>query len=101
MRTQIVDSAGSSVAAAVKAASTLPAATDPALVVTIRESAAGASVAASVAAAYRSAVVARDVAAAPGAVTCTKQAGGSAAAAEYTVYVVAGNTHGRTTSTAG
>ena len=51
--------------------------------------------------AYRSAVAAADVAAAPGTVTCTKQAGGSAAAAEYTVYVAAGNTYGRTTATAG
>lgn len=58
-------------------------------------------VAAAVAAAYRSAVAAADVIAAPGTVTCTKQAGGSATAGTYTVFVVAGNTFGRTTATQG
>lgn len=58
-------------------------------------------VAAAVAAAYRSAVTAADVIGAPGTVTCTKQAGGSATAGTYTVYVVAGNLYGRTTATAG
>ena len=52
-------------------------------------------------AAYRSAVVAADVIAVPGTVTCTKQAGGGATAGEYTVYVVAGNVYGRTTAVAG
>lgn len=52
-------------------------------------------------AAYRSAVTAADVVAVPGTVTCTKQAGGSATAGEYTVYVVAGNVYGRTTVKAG
>lgn len=56
---------------------------------------------AEVATAYRSAVTAADVAAAPGTVTCTKQAGGSATGGTYTVYVAAGNAHGRTTATAG
>lgn len=56
---------------------------------------------AAVAAAYRSAVVAADLIAAPGTVTCTKQAGGAATAGTYTVYVVAGNAYGRTTATAG
>lgn len=56
---------------------------------------------AEVATAYRSAVNAADVIAAPGTVTCTKQAGGGATAAEYTVYVIAGNAYGRTTVTAG
>lgn len=51
--------------------------------------------------AYRTAIVAADVIAAPGTVTCTKQAGGSATAGTYTVYVVSGTTHGRTTATAG
>lgn len=58
-------------------------------------------VAAAVAAAYRNAVVAADVIAAPGTVTCTKQAGGSATAGTYTVFVVAGNVYGRSTSTQG
>lgn len=56
---------------------------------------------AEVATAYRSAVTAADVAAAPGTVTCTKQAGGAATAGTYTTYVVAGNAYGRTTVTAG
>lgn len=50
---------------------------------------------------HRSAVAAADVLAAPGTVTCTKQAGGAAAAGTYTVFVVAGNTYGRTTATQG
>lgn len=52
-------------------------------------------------AAYRSAITAADVIAAPGTVTCTKQAGGSATAGTYTVFVVAGNAYGRTTATQG
>lgn len=56
---------------------------------------------AEVATSYRSAITAADVCAAPGTVTCTKQAGGGASAGEYTVYVIAGNTYGRTTVTAG
>lgn len=51
--------------------------------------------------AHRTAVTAADVIAAPGAVTCTKQADGSATAGTYYVKVVAGNTYGRTTATAG
>ncbi len=51
--------------------------------------------------AYRSAVVAADLLAAPGTVTCTKQAGGAATAGTYTVFVVAGNVYGRTTATQG
>lgn len=51
--------------------------------------------------AYRTAVAAADVLAAPGTVTCTKQAGGSCDAAEYNVKVVAANAYGRTTATAG
>lgn len=58
-------------------------------------------VVAAVAAAYRTAVTAADVIAAPGTVTCTKQAGGSATAGTYTVFVVAGNAYGRTTATQG
>ena len=50
---------------------------------------------------YRSVVTAADVIAVPGTVTCTKQAGGGATAGTYTVYVVAGNAHGRTTVKAG
>lgn len=50
---------------------------------------------------YRSAIVAADVLAAPGTVTCTKQAGGSATAGTYTVFVVAGNAYGRTTAKQG
>lgn len=50
---------------------------------------------------YRSAVNAADVMAAPGTVTCTKQAGGSCAANTYNVKVVALNAYGRTTATAG
>lgn len=61
----------------------------------------GHKVQAAVATAYRSAVVAADVIAAPGTVTCTKQAGGSATAGTYTVFVVAGNAYGRTTATQG
>lgn len=51
--------------------------------------------------AYRTAVAAADLCAAPGTVTCTKQAGGSAGAGTYTVFVVAGNIYGRTTATQG
>ena len=51
--------------------------------------------------AHRSAVVAADVLAVPGTVTCTKQAGGAATAGTYTVFVVAGNSHGRTLATQG
>ncbi len=51
--------------------------------------------------AYRSAITAADVIAAPGTVTCTKQAGGSATAGTYTVFVVAANAYGRTTATQG
>jgi len=51
--------------------------------------------------AYRSAIAAADVVAIPGAVTCTKQAGGSATAGVYYTSVVAGNAHGRTTGKAG
>lgn len=59
-------------------------------------------VSAAVAAAYRSAVVAADVAAAPGTVTCTLLSSvGSATAGTYTVFVVAGNVYGRTTATQG
>jgi hypothetical protein len=56
---------------------------------------------AAVAVAYRSAVTAADVVAVPGTVTCTKQAGGSADAGEYTVFVIAGNAYGRTTAKQG
>ncbi len=45
---------------------------------------------------YRTAVVVPDVVSLPGAVTCTKQAGGSAVAGVYTTFVVAGNKYGRT-----
>jgi len=58
-------------------------------------------IAATVSAVYRSALAAADLLAAPGTVTCTKQTGGAATAGEYTVYVVAGNSQGRTTATAG
>src|SRR4029077_10901506 len=52
--------------------------------------------------AHRTGVVAADVLAAPGTVTCTKLTGvGSAVAGTYTVFVVAGNTYGRTTATQG
>jgi len=51
--------------------------------------------------AHRSAVVAADVVAIPGTVTCTKQAGGAATAGVYNVKVVAGNAYGRTTAKAG
>lgn len=51
--------------------------------------------------AHRSAVVAADLLAAPGTVTCTKQASGSCDAGEHTVYVIAGNSYGRTLPTAG
>lgn len=52
--------------------------------------------------AHRAAVTAADVLAAPGVVTCTKLTGvGSATAGTYTVFVVAGNTYGRTTATQG
>lgn len=51
--------------------------------------------------AYRSAVTAADVIAAPGTVTCTKQAGGSCTAGVYSVVVAAGNAYGRTTATNG
>lgn len=54
------------------------------------------------AAAHRSAIVAADVLAVPGTVTCTKLTGvGSATAGTYTVFVVAGNTYGRTTAKQG
>ncbi|MDO8313068.1 MAG: hypothetical protein Q7T25_14130 [Sideroxyarcus sp.] len=59
------------------------------------------SLAATVAAIYRAAVVAADVLAVPGTVTCTKQATGSCDAGEHTVYVSAGNAYGRTTPTVG
>lgn len=52
-------------------------------------------------AAHRSAVTAADFIAAPGTVTCTLVAGGSATAGTYTVFVVAGNVYGRTTATQG
>src|SRR3990167_2915844 len=52
-------------------------------------------------AAYRSTVTAADVIAAPGTVTCTKQAGGSCTAGTYNVKIVATNAYGRTTATAG
>lgn len=58
-------------------------------------------VGATVAASYRAAVAAADVIAAPGTVTCTKQAGGSATAGTYTVFVSAGNAYGRTTAAQG
>jgi len=50
---------------------------------------------------YRSAVSAADQLAVPGTVTCTKEAGGSAGAGTYTIFVVAGNGHGRTTAKQG
>jgi hypothetical protein len=51
---------------------------------------------------HRSAVVAADVMAAPGTVTCTKINGvGTQAAAEYYIRVAAVNGYGRTTATAG
>ena len=56
---------------------------------------------AAVAAAYRSAIAAADVLSIPGTVTCTKQAGGGATAGTYTIFVVAGNAHGRTTAKQG
>lgn len=56
---------------------------------------------AAVAAIYRSAIAAADVIAIPDTVTCTKQAGGSATAGTYTVFVVAGNAYGRTTAKQG
>ena len=54
-----------------------------------------------IAAAYRSGVVAPDVLAPPGTVTCTVQAGGACTANTYFIKVVAGNGLGRTTPTAG
>lgn len=51
--------------------------------------------------AHRSAVLAADLLAAPGTVTCTKQASGSCDAGVHTVYVIAGNPYGRTLPTAG
>ena len=51
--------------------------------------------------ANRTAVAAADFIAAPGTVTCTKIAGGSATAGTYTVFVAAGNVYGRTTATQG
>jgi hypothetical protein len=51
--------------------------------------------------AHRSAVVAADVVAVPGTVTCTKQAGGSLTANTYLIKVVAINAQGRTTPKAG
>ena len=50
---------------------------------------------------YRSAITAADVLAAPGTVTCTKQAGGSVTANTYYITVVAVNAYGRTTGTDG
>lgn len=50
---------------------------------------------------YRSGLAAADVLAVPGTVTCTKQAGGSASAGTYTVFVVAVNAYGRTTAKTG
>src|SRR5882672_1805522 len=50
---------------------------------------------------HRSAVIAADVVAVPGTVTCTKQAGGSATAGTYNVKVVAVNAFGRTTPKTG
>jgi hypothetical protein len=51
--------------------------------------------------AYRTAVVAADLLAIPGTVTCSKQAGGSATAGTYTVFVTAGNRYGTTTAKQG
>lgn len=52
--------------------------------------------------AHRAGITAADVLAAPGTVTCTKLTGvGAATAGTYTVFVVAGNTYGRTTATQG
>lgn len=50
---------------------------------------------------YRLGINAADVLSAPGTVTCTLQAGGSASAGTYNVKVVAGNPFGRTTATPG
>jgi len=50
---------------------------------------------------YRSALTAADVMAAPGTVTCTKQAGGSVTAGVHNAKVVAVNAYGRTTAKAG
>lgn len=58
-------------------------------------------VAAATATSYRTAITAADVVAAPGTVTCTKQAGGACIAGTYNVKVVAVNAYGRTTATAG
>jgi hypothetical protein len=53
-------------------------------------------------ASYRTAVVAADVLAVPGTVTCTKLTGvGAMTGGEYIIKVVAGNAYGRTTATAG
>lgn len=52
-------------------------------------------------AAYRTAVIAADILAPVGTVTCTLQSGGSASAGTYNVKVVAGNAFGRTTATTG
>lgn len=62
---------------------------------------AGAAIQAATPAAYRSAVTAADLIAAPGTVTATKQAGGSCTAGVYSVVVVAGNVYGRTTAVNG
>jgi hypothetical protein len=51
--------------------------------------------------AHRSGLTAADLLAAPGTVTTSKRAGGSATAGVYTVYVVARSRYGRTTVTAG
>jgi hypothetical protein len=51
--------------------------------------------------AYRNEVAVADLLAVPGTVTCTKEAGGSATAGEYTVFVIAGNSFGRTTAKQG
>jgi hypothetical protein len=50
---------------------------------------------------YRTGLVAADVLAVPGTVTCTKQAGGSCDAGTHYVKVVAVNAYGRTTPKAG
>ena len=51
--------------------------------------------------AYRSAVVAADVIAVPGTVTCTLVAGTNITAGTYTIFAVAGNVYGRTTAKQG
>ena len=51
--------------------------------------------------AHRTAVIAADINAGAGTVTCTKQAGGSATAGVYTVFVVARNIYGATVAKQG